>query len=276
MPERTCTNCGSTVPDGARFCTTCGTEAPAATAPEPYTEPVAPTTQLPPAEAAAPAWTPPPEQPPAAPAWAPPPGPAGTAGRAAAVVVRARRPAQPAPPTQSWQQPQPAGRPGLAAAPAAAGVARAAAPAVRRGRPAKKKGNVPGALLAFLGAILLVVGSFTQWVRTNVETITGWEASVDGKVVVGLAVGRPADRPRADRRGPQHRAAPGPARHRGVGDRHRDRRHHRRRQPARLPRARRRRRPLPRGCGRRRPAASPAWSPVEGGRASQPDLRRTA
>ena len=188
MPERTCTNCGSTVPDGARFCTTCGTEAPAATAPEPYTEPVAPTTQLPPAEAAAPAWTPPPEQSSAAPAWAPPtqqtppaqPRPRrssrGPSRRRAQPPLRPRAGSSPSRPPPAWQQPQqqpawPGQQPQQYAAP-----------------PAKKKGNVPGALLAFLGAILLVVGSFTQWVRTNVETITGWEASVDGKVVVGLAV----------------------------------------------------------------------------------------
>ena len=84
--------------------------------------------------------------------------------------------AAPAAAAPAWQQPQqqpawPGQQPQQYAAP-----------------PAKKKGNVLGGLLAFLGAILLVVGSFTQWVRTNVETITGWEASVDGKVVVGLAV----------------------------------------------------------------------------------------
>src|SRR5688500_15000964 len=110
VPERTCTNCGSTVPDGARFCTTCGTEAPAASAPEPYTEPVAPTTQLPPAEAAAPAWTPPSEQSSAAPAWAPPTQQTPPAQPQAAPQQSwsVPPPAQPAPPAQSWQQPQPA------------------------------------------------------------------------------------------------------------------------------------------------------------------------
>jgi len=189
VPERTCTNCGSTVPDGARFCTTCGTEAPAATAPEPYTEPVAPTTQLPPAEAAAPTWTPPPEQSSAAPAWAPPTQQTPPAEPQAAPQQSwsVPPPAQPAAPAQSWQQPQPAAAPAWQQPqqqPAWPGQQ----PQQYAAPPAKKKGNLPGALLSFLGAILLVVGSFTQWVRTNVETVTGWEASVDGKVVVGLAV----------------------------------------------------------------------------------------
>lgn len=173
MPERTCTNCGSTVPDGARFCTTCGTEAPAAAAPEPYTEPVAPTTQLP-AQPAAPAWTPPP-------AAAPPPQHQQT--------WSVPSPAQPAPPAQSWQQPQP--QPPAPAWQQPQPQAQPAWPGAQPGAyaaPPKKKGNALGGILAFLGAILLVVGSFTQWVRTNVETIIGWEASVDGKVVVGLAV----------------------------------------------------------------------------------------
>jgi hypothetical protein len=165
VPERTCTNCGASIPDGARFCTSCGTEAPAASAPEPYTEPVAPTTQLPPAAPPAPAWTPGP-QPDPQPSWSVP------------------SPAQPAAPAQppwqqpqaqpAWQQPQQPQWPGA--------QPQYAAP------PAQKKGNALGGLLAFLGALLLVTGSFTQWVRTNVETIIGWNASVDGKVVVGLAV----------------------------------------------------------------------------------------
>jgi hypothetical protein len=160
VAERTCTNCGATVPDGARFCTSCGTEAPPASAPEPYTEPVAPTTQLPPPpqQPAQQSWSvPPPQAPPTQPAAAPP--------------------TWQQPPQQQWgapqQQPQQWGaQPTYAAAPVAA----------------KKKGNVLGGLLAFIGAILLVAGAFTQWLRTNIETYTGWDISVDGKVVVGLAV----------------------------------------------------------------------------------------
>jgi hypothetical protein len=164
VAERTCTNCGATVPDGARFCTSCGTEAPPASAPEPYTEPVAPTTQLPPPqEPAQQSWSvPPPQAPPTQPAASPP--------------------TWQQPPQQQWgapqqQQPQQqqwGGQPQ---------VAYGAAPAA-----AKKKGNVLGGLLAFIGAVLLVAGAFTQWLRTNIETYTGWDISVDGKVVVGLAV----------------------------------------------------------------------------------------
>jgi hypothetical protein len=164
VAERTCTNCGATVPDGARFCTSCGTEAPPASAPEPYTEPVAPTTQLPPPqEPAQQSWSvPPPQAPPTQPAASPP--------------------TWQQPPQQQWgapqqQQPQQqqwGGQPQ---------VAYGAAPAA-----AKKKGNVLGGLLAFIGAVLLVAGAFTQWLRSNIETYTGWDISVDGKVVVGLAV----------------------------------------------------------------------------------------
>jgi zinc-ribbon domain len=171
VPERTCTTCGSTVPDGARFCTSCGAEAPVAPAPEPHTEPVAQTTELPPA---APAWTPPAAAPPAQPQQ--PPQQSWSV------------PAQAAPPAQAWQQPQPAApawqQPQQPPQPQWGG----AQPQQYAQPAAKKKGNAFGGLLAFLGAILLVAGSFTQWVRTNVETITGWEASIDGKVVVGLAV----------------------------------------------------------------------------------------
>jgi hypothetical protein len=176
VAERTCTNCGATVPDGARFCTSCGTEAPPASAPEPYTEPVAPTTQLP-SEPAAPAWTPPPAAPPQQqPAQqyrsVPPP-------QAPPTQPTAAPPTWQQPPQQQWgapqqQQQQWGGQPQ---------VAYGAAPVA-----ARKKGNVLGGLLAFIGAVLLVAGAFTQWLRTNIETYTGWDISVDGKVVVGLAV----------------------------------------------------------------------------------------
>jgi hypothetical protein len=165
VAERTCTNCGATVPDGARFCTSCGTEAPPASAPEPYTEPVAPTTQLPPPqEPAQQSWSvPPPQAPPTQPAASPP--------------------TWQQPPQQQWgapQQQQPQQQQQWGGQPQ---VAYGAAPAA-----AKKKGNVLGGLLAFIGAVLLVAGAFTQWLRTNIETYTGWDISVDGKVVVGLAV----------------------------------------------------------------------------------------
>jgi hypothetical protein len=182
VAERTCTNCGATVPDGARFCTTCGAEVPPAAAPEPYTEPVAPTTQLPPAEPTAPAWTPPPAAPPpTAPtpqqsppqqSWSvPPPAQPTAAPPTQPAAQPGWQPQQAAP---GWQQPQQqtwAPQPAYGAAPAA-----------------RKKGNAFGGLLAFLGAILLIAGAFTQWLRTNIETYTGWDVSVDGKVVVGLAV----------------------------------------------------------------------------------------
>ena len=174
MPERTCTNCGASIPDGARFCTSCGTEAPAAAAPEPYTEPVAPTTQLPAADPA-PSWTPPPAAPqPQSQSWSvPPPAQSAAPPQQPAWQQPAAPPLQPAQ-QPAWQQPQqqwPAAQPQYAAA-----------------APAKRKGNAAGALLSFLGAILLVVGASTQWVRTNVDTHIGWNASTDGKVVVALGV----------------------------------------------------------------------------------------
>jgi hypothetical protein len=86
-----------------------------------------------------------------------------------------QQPQQAAP---AWQQPQPQPQ-AWGAQPAAYGATAA---------PAKKKGNVLGGLLAFAGAILLVAGAFTQWLRTNIKTYTGWDVSVDGKVVIGIAV----------------------------------------------------------------------------------------
>jgi hypothetical protein len=93
-------------------------------------------------------------------------------------------PAQPQQPAQSWQQPAAPQQPSWQQPQQQWG---AGAPAYAQPA-AKKKGNALGGLLALLGAVLLVAGAFTQWVRTNQETLSGWDASTDGKVVVGLAV----------------------------------------------------------------------------------------
>jgi hypothetical protein len=140
---------------------------------------VAPTTQLP-SEPAAPAWTPPPaappQQQPAQQSWSVPPPQAPPTQPTAAPPTWQQPPQQQwgAPQQQQQQQQQWGGQPQ---------VAYGAAPVA-----ARKKGNVLGGLLAFIGAVLLVAGAFTQWLRTNIETYTGWDISVDGKVVVGLAV----------------------------------------------------------------------------------------
>src|SRR6478672_10957814 len=130
VADRTCTNCGATVPDGARFCTSCGTEMPQASAPEPYTEPVAQTTQLPPSEPAAPAWTPPPatQQPQQPQSWSVPPP---------AQVPPTQAPASP----PSWQQPQP-GAPAWPQPQQQTWGAQLAAYGAATAAPARKKGNV--------------------------------------------------------------------------------------------------------------------------------------
>jgi hypothetical protein len=106
------------------------------------------------------------------------------------VPAQQAQPAQATPPTQTWQQPQPAApawqQPQQ---PQAAQPQWGAQPQQYAQPPAKKKGNAPGAIIAFVGAIILVAGAFAQWLRTNIETYSGWDVSIDGKVVVGLAVG---------------------------------------------------------------------------------------
>jgi len=62
-------------------------------------------------------------------------------------------------------------------------VAPPGAPAPRKGR-----SNVVGALLALAGAVALVAGVFLPWIRTRLEVLSGWDAFIDAKTVLGLAV----------------------------------------------------------------------------------------
>jgi hypothetical protein len=46
---------------------------------------------------------------------------------------------------------------------------------------------VPG-IIALAGAVLLVVGVFTPWVRTSDEVTNGFSASTDAKVLLGVGI----------------------------------------------------------------------------------------
>ena len=201
MSDKTCTECGSAISESAQFCTNCGT--PVVANPEPPTQP-APAVDVPPAgwqtdatmavdqtTITPPPSSPPPPQPAAPvapteptpePAWQPQPQPP------LAPAGWGQQPSQaPAPAPPSWQpeqpqQPQP-GQPPPAQWGTGPSAATLGAPPQK-----KKKGGTFSALLAFVGAILLVVAAFTPWVRTNVEVLNGWSSSNDAKTVVGLAV----------------------------------------------------------------------------------------
>jgi hypothetical protein len=50
-----------------------------------------------------------------------------------------------------------------------------------------ERSNLPGGLLALLGAVVVVVGAFLPWMEVGEEAVSGWRASDDAKVLVGLA-----------------------------------------------------------------------------------------
>ncbi|MEJ7584927.1 MAG: hypothetical protein WKF43_12800 [Acidimicrobiales bacterium] len=147
---------------GAQFCTQCGSVV--AAEPE-RTVPIAPTQT----------WTPPA---PATPTPTPPPSWLDQT-MVSAPIAPPTRPDQPFGPPPQWQPQAPDGSQ-WAVPTQFAPLPPAPAP--------DTGGNLLGAALAFLGAVLLVVGAFTPWVRTRLDTFTGWTASPDGKTVVGLAV----------------------------------------------------------------------------------------
>ncbi len=50
-----------------------------------------------------------------------------------------------------------------------------------------ERSNLPGGLVALLGAVLVVVGVFLPWMEVGDEAVSGWRASDDAKVLLALA-----------------------------------------------------------------------------------------
>ncbi len=204
-----CHNCGTVLPPDAAFCTKCGTKveagassetassptSDAAMVPEDVTRietpglhdttrviPEAPPTEAPMAWSA-PAASPAPERsgwaPPAAPsppppwqppptaateqrAWQPPPQPPQWAREEPAGAQPWSGPSPPSAPPSQWQQPAPDAWPTAGPTPVSS----------------RKSSATLAAILAFLGAILLVVGVFTLWLQSATGSsvkLTGWE-----------------------------------------------------------------------------------------------------
>ncbi len=201
MPDQTCANCGSNVPDRAAFCPECGTprDAEAGTvaadrsgsdrsADDPTG--VMPSTQvLPetePAIASPPdpqtSWqTPTPRQDPGTPAWQSPP-PASTPTWQA-----------PAPPP-GWQSP-PSGPPadGPPGAPAAGW--QAAYPSSSTGTSAAKSsaGDPVAGALGVVGGAIAVLAVFLTWIKVELGGIgstsgTGWRTTQDGKIMLAIGI----------------------------------------------------------------------------------------
>lgn len=189
VTERICGTCGEGLAPQARLCSRCGTPSagtahdPTIQLPLPPSEPAPTWNQPPPTERTVPL---PPTSP--APGWAQPVPPAPQSSWPVAQAPP-NWPGQPQPhptypqPGQYGQPPQ-FGRPQPAAAwPVGQFATLPAAPA----QPATG-GNIASAVLAFLGGVLFAVGAFAPWVRTRVDSYSGWTASPDAKVVVALAV----------------------------------------------------------------------------------------
>lgn len=85
----------------------------------------------------------------------------------------------------TWRQDPSAGPDGPAAAPPSASSAGSlgvlGAPSI------DDRGNLPGGLLALIGAVLVGVGVALPWLDVAGETVSGWAASGDAKVLAGLA-----------------------------------------------------------------------------------------
>jgi len=203
----TCSNCGTEVPPTASFCTGCGQPLSAAAAPPPPPPPPAaePTsgddatrvetpglndaTQVTPPPPSAPAPSPyaaPAPPPPAAPAsgpWGPSSSEPPTAAPWSPPTTTGQPASPAAPAAPSWQQPTappaPAGYPPAGADWQPAGAA-AAAPwgAATEADAAPKKqtgGSVFGGLIGLIGAVLVIIGVFSGWVKLgSTGTVTAW------------------------------------------------------------------------------------------------------
>ncbi|WCO65709.1 hypothetical protein PO878_14485 [Iamia majanohamensis] len=74
------------------------------------------------------------------------------------------------------------GPPGPVAAPASAGTL-----GVPGAPTLDDRSNVPGGLLGVVGAVLLVAGIALPWLEVAGESVSGWAASTDAKVLAGVA-----------------------------------------------------------------------------------------
>lgn len=130
-----------------------------------------------------------------APQWAPAAGPTPAWQQPTQAVPPA------APPAAPWQQPQPPprpqGQPGQWQSPGQPqpqwqqpGQAAGAWSAGQIGTapPKAKGGNLVPGIIALAGAVLLVVGVFTPWVRTSDEVTNGFSASDDAKVLLAVGI----------------------------------------------------------------------------------------
>lgn len=209
-----CPNCGTALPGDAAFCTNCGSkveaagtsatgastsemsssvgddatrietpglhdatrvlpEAPLAQPPESQ-EPTqfeagrVPPPWTPPAPPPQAPWQPPPAAGPEPGAWQPPPPPQPQPGWAQPAPANNQgwaAPSTPSAPPSQWQQPAPSAWPAGSASPAATAA-----------EPRSSAGLAAG--LAFVGAVLLVVGVFGLWLQSangSAVKLTGWE-----------------------------------------------------------------------------------------------------
>jgi hypothetical protein len=173
VPERSCPSCHGPVADHQTLCPTCRTPVPSEAGP------VASDTS---------AFTfgapPPRQQRPAAPAPSPEPAirsggnpPDSIAGPPDQTAVAPQPQPQPAPQAPSVQQPvQPQGWG------ASAGVIGTPGAAVL-----DERGNVPGGVIGLVAAALVVVGVFLPWIGVEGRDVSGWSASGDAKILLGLA-----------------------------------------------------------------------------------------
>lgn len=82
-------------------------------------------------------------------------------------------PPRPAPPAREQVTSAPAASAGTLGVPGAAVL--------------DERSNLPGGLVALLGAVLVVVGVFLPWMEVGDETVSGWRSSDDAKVLLVLA-----------------------------------------------------------------------------------------
>lgn len=118
---------------------------------------------------------------PAPPAWAPDPAAAQTwahAGPPAGHLPSGHQPSGP----WSFGAPEP-----TATLPASTGSVSAGTLGVPGAAALDERGNLPGGLLGLVAAALVVVGVFLPWVEVGGETVSGWSASADAKVLLGVA-----------------------------------------------------------------------------------------
>ena len=202
MPDRSCPSCGLEVAAHQTLCPSCRTPVPSEAGPVAESSDAF-TFHAPPPRAGRPAPADPPADPdPARTPWvaadeATVTGPAPAAGPAAApeATVPQAPEAEPtvvAPPAGSAWAAGPDATAVASAVPTGDwGAAPASASAGTLGVPGApvldERGNLPGGAVGLLGAALLAAGTFLPWMDVGGEAVSGWDASGDAKVLLGLA-----------------------------------------------------------------------------------------